>query len=83
VPLVAERDAEYGWAWIPDGKAAVATIGEGGELITIWINLLPVKPLLSVTVKFGVNVPSTDGVPVSAPAAERAIPAGSPVALQA
>jgi hypothetical protein len=83
VPLVAERDAAYGWFLIPDGKAAVATIGDGGGVITIWISLLPVMLLLSLTVKIGMNDPSSDGVPVSDPAAERVIPAGSPVALHA
>jgi hypothetical protein len=33
-------------------------------------------PLLSVTVNVGEKVPSSVGVPVSAPAAERLIPAG-------
>ena len=83
MPLVAASDAAYGWARTPDGKAAVATTGEGGELIAIVIDRFPVMPLLSVTVKTGVDdVSVDDGVPVSPPEGERVIQEESPVALQ-
>jgi hypothetical protein len=67
VPLVAERDAAYVWVRTPDGRAAVATIGDGGEAITIWTSLLPVMPIASVTVNVGVKVPSAVGVPERTP----------------
>ena len=50
--------------------------GEAGGVIRMESGLLPVRPLASVTVNVGVKVPLTVGVPVSAPAAERAIPVG-------
>jgi hypothetical protein len=53
VPLVAERDAEYGWVRTPGGRDAVETEGDGGGLITMERSLVPVNPPLSVTVKVG------------------------------
>ena len=53
MPLVAERDAEYGWVRIPCGRDAVETEGDGGGLITMESGLVFVEPPLSVTVKVG------------------------------
>ena len=78
VPPVADRLAEYETPTLPFCKADVATTG-GTSGLTSRLRLLELAEFLaaSVTTKIrALAVPADEGVPLTAPAEDREIPAG-------